>query len=192
MKRGRKKIEWTNEMLKKLEMEYCIRGKSIQESAKKLGLSYGVVRRKLEELGWLRRYGRSRKKWTKQMLEELYRLYCVEGKSIQACARELGVSDWNAKEKLREMGVVISKSKKARKEEGEEDVVSHICVHLYNWVYKELSRCAEWADPQRQGQYKKLAVRTYRLIGEIWGVRFRKTCPLYRIEKESRKRLRGK
>jgi len=183
MKRGRKKIEWTEEMLRELEMEYCVKGKSIQESAEKLGLSYGVVRRKLKELGWLREQ-RSAMDWTTRELERLRWVYCEEGLPLQDCARMFSASNWVVSAKLREMGVTISKSKSKRKEEvpREEDVIIEACVALYA-VYEKILFYSTDVTVEKRVSYERLASRIKRLINDTWRLTHRTVYPKFKRRK---------
>jgi len=176
MKRGRKKIEWTNEMLKKLEMEYCVKGKSIQVCVQGLGLSYGVVRRKLEELGWLRKQ-KSAMEWSQEELEKLRRMYCVEGLPLQACARNLGASDWVVKAKLQEMGITVSKNKSERGGKREDEVAA-VCNDLYD-IYKRFLSYSISNEEARES-YEQFASRLKRLINDMWKFEFEVEYPEFR------------
>jgi len=169
-KRGRKGVEWTPEMLRKLKMRYHIEGRTVRACAQELRLGYEVVRRKLKELGWLRER-KGAMEWDGEELEELRQMYCVKGLSLHACARALGASEWAAKAKLQGMGVTISKNKSER---GGEAVVTEVCNDLYDVYEKFLSYSVR--DRNKGGgaceSFDRFAFRLKRLINDMWGFEF--------------------
>jgi len=169
-KRGRKGVEWTPEMLRKLEIRYYVEGRTVQACAQELRLSHEAVRRKLKELGWLRER-KGAMEWDRAELEELKQMYCVEGLSLHACARALGASEWATKVQLQGMGVTISKNKSER---GGETVVTEVCNDLYRVYRRFLSYSVRDRNKGEDAceSFDRFAPRLKRLINDMWEFEF--------------------